>query len=162
MKTENTDKRLGKSLKRKQSGHRAHPHQSKRSSSEIETDIKLDKILEKIKSLRTKQRPILDYLEELKSLGAKQSTINVDNAINHPQLIKVICKAALDGSMPLQKSHLDALKPHRDTVRKLARARPATRMKLIAAEVARHNLSGESILKTVLEGVMSFLPALFP
>ena len=44
---------------------------------------------------------------------------------------KMFCKAALDGSMSLQtkKTHIDALKPHRDTIRKIAHGRSDTRTK---------------------------------
>ena len=151
-------KKSGKSL-RKQFARRSQPYQPKRL---IETDKKLDKILEEIKVIGNIPDKKLDkILEEIKVLGNKQSPINVNNAINHPQLIKAFCKAILDGSMPLQKTHLDALKPHREIVRKMAHGRSATRKRLIQAEVDRHKQCGDSVLKTVLDGVMTFLPTLF-
>ena len=134
------DKDSGKS-RRKQFARRYQPYQTNRF-----TDKKLDKILEEIEALGNK---------------LNQNPINVNNAINHPKLIKIFCKAVLDGSVPLQKSHIDALKPHRETVRKIADGRPATRKKLIQSEVDRHNQTGESILNTILDGVLNLLPVLF-
>ena len=126
------DKSPGKS-RRKQFARRHQPYQTNRF-----VDKKLDKIL-----------------EEIESLGNKQNPINVNEAINHPQLIKMLCKAVLDSSMSLQKTHIDALKPHRETIRKIAHGRSATRTKLIQSEVDRHNQTGESILKTILDRMMT-------
>ena len=134
------DKGSGKS-RRKQFARRYQPYQTDRFA-----DKKLDKILEEIEALGNK---------------LNQNPINVNNAINHPQLIKILCKAVLDGGVPLQKSHIDALKPHRETVRKIADGRPATRKKLIQSEVDRHNRTGESVLNTILDRVLNLLPVLF-
>ena len=94
-------------------------------------------------------------LKEVEELGNKQKPINIDEAINHSQLIKMFCKAALDGSMSLQKTHIDALKPHRDAIRRIAHGRSDTRAKLIQLEVDRYNQTGESILKTILARMMT-------
>ena len=134
------DKDSGKS-RRKQFARRYQPYQTNRF-----TDKKLDKILEEIEALGNK---------------LNQNPINVNNAINHPKLIKIFCKAVLDGSVPLEKSHIDALKPYRETIRKIADGRPATRKKLIQSEVDRHNQTGESILNTILDRVLNLLPVLF-
>ena len=69
----------------------------------------------------------------------------------------MFCNAALDGSMSLQtkKNHIDALKPHRDTIRKIAHGRSDTRTKLIQSEVDRYTQTGESILKTILDRMMT-------
>ena len=134
------DKGSGKS-RRKQFARRCQPYQTNRFA-----DKKLDKILEEIKALENK---------------LNQNPINVNNAINHPQLIKSLCNAILDGSVPLLKTHIDALKPHRETVRKIADGTPATRKKLIQSEVNRHNQTGESILNTILDRVLNLLPVLF-
>ena len=126
------DKTPSKS-RRKQFARRYQPYQ---------TNSFVDKKLDKI-------------LEEIEALGNKQNPINVNEAINHPQLIKMLCKAVLDSSMALQKTHIDALKPHRETIRKIAHGRSATRAKLIQSEVDRHNQTGESILKTILDRMMT-------
>ena len=123
------DRSPGKS-RRKQFARRHQPYRL--------VDEKLDKIL-----------------KEVEALGNKQKPINIDEAINHSQLIKMFCKAALDGSMSLQKTHIDALKPHRDTIRKIAHGRSDTRTKLIQSEVDRYNQTGESILKTILDRMMT-------
>lgn len=128
-KTSRFDRSPGKS-RRKQFARRHQPYRL--------VDEKLDKIL-----------------KEVEALGNKQKPINIDEAINHSQLIKMFCKAALDGSMSLQKTHIDALKPHRDTIRKIAHGRSDTRTKLIQSEVDRYNQTGESILKTILDRMMT-------
>ena len=130
--TSRFDKSQGKS-RRKQFARRCQPY---------ETDNFVDQKLDKI-------------LEEIEALGNKQNPINVNEAINHPQLIKMLCKSVLDSSMSLQKTHIDALKPHRETVRRIAHGRSTTRTKLIQSEVDRHNQTGESILKTILDRMMT-------
>ena len=128
-KTSRFDRGPGKS-RRKQFARRHQPYRL--------VDEKLDKIL-----------------KEVKALGNKQNTININEAINQSQLIKMLCKAVLDGSLSLQKTHIDALKPHRETVRRIAHGRSDTRTKLIQSEVDRYNQTGESILKTILDRMMT-------
>ena len=60
-------------------------------------------------------------MEKTKSTKCSTKQISTNNAINHPALVKHLCNAILDRSLPLSKGFIDKLKLNREVVRKMAR-----------------------------------------
>ena len=106
------------------------------------------------KQLESMERNILDKLE-------KNKEIDVGKANNHQKLIMHLCRAVLDGSLPLSKPDIDFLKPHVSDVRKIAQGTQKVRKTLIDSHIDQHVQTGGSILNTILECALTVLPALF-
>ena len=106
------------------------------------------------KQLESMERNILDRFEEKKE-------IDVGKANNHQKLIMHLCRAVLDGSLPLSKLELDSLKPHASNLREIAHGTQKERKTLIDSHIDQHVQTGGSILNTILEGALTILPALF-
>ena len=106
------------------------------------------------KQLESMERNILDRLE-------KNKEIDVGKANNHQKLIMHLCRAVLDGSLPLSKPEMDSLKPHASDLREIAHGTQKVRKNLIDSHIDQHVQTGGSILNTILEGALTVLPALF-
>lgn len=88
-------------------------------------------------------------------------SINLANAEKHAKLIKLLSKAILDGTIQLQSKHVRVLKPHGNFVRKIAHGKIKDVKVIIQKEARTIKKTGGSVLKTVLETVLSILPSLF-
>ena len=143
----------------------ADSQQSKQDSEESDQEsqqpkakrIKMYDALERnklLKQLESMERNILDRFEEKKE-------IDVGKANNHQKLIMHLCRAVLDGSLPLSKPEMDSLKPHASDLREIAHGTQKVRKNLIDSHIDQHVQTGGSILNTILDGVLTVLPALF-
>ena len=126
--------------KNKAKSRRYHPYQSNM----VEVDKKLDEIIEKLDSTRR-----------------ISNQITTNNAINYPTLIQSLCKGILDGSIPLSKLYIDALKPKKAIVRKMAHGKIATTKRLILKDLQEQHQTGSSALKPVLDGTINCLRDIF-
>ena len=78
----------------------------------------------------------------------------VRNLADHAKLIKMLCKSILDGTIPLESHHVNALKLHKKFVRKIAYNT------LNLKEVRKIIQKNEKPLQTVLDIVVSILASL--
>ena len=108
-----------------------------------------------LKQLESMERNILDRFEE------KNKDIDVGKTINHQKLIMHLCRAVLDGSLPLSKPGIDSLKPHVSDLREIAHGSQKVRKNLIDNHIDQHGQTRGSMLNIILEGALTVLPKLF-
>ena len=87
--------------------------------------------------------------------------INLVNAEKHVKLIKLLCKAVLNGTIQMQPQHVAILKPHGNFVRNIAEGGIKDGKAIIQKEALASKKTGRSVLKTFLETIIPILPSLF-
>ena len=87
--------------------------------------------------------------------------INLANAEKHVKLIKLLCKAVLNGTIQMQPQQVDILKPHGNFVRNIAEGGIKDGKAIIQKEALASKKTGRSVLKTFLETIIPILPSLF-
>ena len=103
----------------------------------------------------------INHFVNLNEQSNEPKTVNIKNAADHTKLIKMLCKAVLDGTIRLPPHHIASLKPHAKFIRKIAHGKIKYGKMFIRKEVRRTKHKGGSILKTVLETVLPILTTLF-
>ena len=98
-----------------------------------------------------------------RSTGCKRihTGINLVNAEKHVKLIKLLCKAVLNGTIQMQPQHVAILKPHGNFVRNIAEGGIKDGKAIIQKEALASKKTGRSVLKTFLETIIPILPSLF-
>ena len=167
---ESADEYLDDSTSRERQRHTASQSKAKRfRSSALEdesTDEQLDDSTSRKRHRHTISQP---KAKTLSSKRARRSTaskrtpkgINLTNAEKHVKLIKLLCKAVLNGTIQMQPQHVDILKPHGKFVRSIAEGGIKDGKVIIQKEVRRTKKTGGSVLKTFLETIIPILPSLF-
>lgn len=100
---------------------------------------------------------IEDQLISIKE-DSEHNTVNMNSAVAHAKLIKMLCKAVLNGTIPPHCTH--PLKPHATIIRKIAHGSIKDAEKTIRNEASKTYQKGGSILKTVLETILPIIPSL--
>ena len=167
---ESADEYLYDSTSRKRQRRTTSQSKAKRfRRSELEdesTDEQLDDSTSRKRQRNTISQP---NAKTLSSKRARRSTaskripkgINLTNAEKHVKLIKLLCKAVLNGTIQIQSQHVNILKPHGNFVRKIAEGGIKDVKAIIQKEALASKKTGRSVLKTFLETIIPILPSLF-
>ena len=130
------------------------------------TDEQLDDSTSSKRQRRTISQPKAKTLSSKRTRRSTASKripkgINLVNAEKHVKLIKLLCKAVLNGTIQMQPQHVAILKPHRNFVCNIAEGGIKDVKAIIQKEALASKKTGRSVLKTFLETIIPILPSLF-
>ena len=135
-------------------------------SEDESTDEQLDDSTSSKRQRRTISQPKAKTLSSKRTRRSTASKripkgINLVNAEKHVKLIKLLCKAVLNGTIQMQPQHVAILKPHRNFVCNIAEGGIKDVKAIIQKEALASKKTGRSVLKTFLETIIPILPSLF-
>ena len=92
-------------------------------------------------------------LETLLHIGPKKASVIINNSPNKfLQVIRILAKFALDGTIPLEKHHIKKLQRHKNLIRDVAKHQSGKKIKKIVMQ------KGGSFFKSVLTTLLPLIP----
>ena len=102
-----------------------------------------------------KRVSLKNHINALKMLSRSKKAdykLIVDNTPSLSRVMKHLCRYILNGTIKLEKHHVDKLKPHKIMIRKLARSGHKT--------IKTSMQKGGSIIQSIIKTVLPLLPSL--
>lgn len=92
-------------------------------------------------------------LQTLAHIGPKKAVVLINNSPDKfLNVIRTLAKLALDGTIPLERNHINKLKRHKQIIREVAKSRTAKQTKNAVKQ------RGGSFFKTVLTTLLPLIP----